>query len=265
MALVDQKSNSFAKTNMKVFRNCIRLPIVHSPPRAIVLNVITPNPLHMKLRVTNTLVGHMDVAVHDVSEQYLTEIGVIKERYHGEFEGRPCSKIARGYKVLRSIISAACEQQVEAQHVLITSSGQHKKRRVSGRRTETTLKDLVAHHPASAFADAFQALDGIMNCCYGAQFIEPLSHSFTDFRRAVNTLGCSVTQSMHMLGDHTMWFCKKNGCRLLAFSEETAESLHSECKSKLRDWKVPPPGQQKHQEFLIRMVSGINAAHAFSR
>ena len=171
-----------------------------------------------------------------------------KERYHGEFEGRPCSLICRSHEVLRDVIQAE-------RKVYVTKSGERKRRRVSLRNAA------VVKHPALKFADAFQALDGVMKFCFGEHLVRKYKHCIEDFKLAISSIGCSVTVSMHMLIDHTPRFCEQHNCGLLRFSEEAAESLHAECKKYVQRWKVPKLENTRYAQFVEGMLSAINAHH----
>ncbi len=87
---------------------------------------------------------------------------------------------------------------------------------------------------------------------------------FQNFRTAIDELGCSVMSSMHMVAQHTESFCDKNGCGLLVFSEESAESLHSEVSRFFVRWKVPKSGKPKDGDFMLRMFSALNSVHFLS-
>jgi len=170
----------------------------------------------MKLRSVNKLVHELEKACPDIAAQYFERIGVTRERYHDEFEGRPCSLICRKHEVLRDVVK-------DARSMFVTKHGEQKRRRVS-KRTEPD-----SNHPALCFADAFQALDGVMRFCYGEQLVRKFEHCIDDFKLAIARIGCSVNVSMHMLIDHTPRFCDKHNSGLLLYSEEAAESLHAEC------------------------------------
>ena len=117
------------------------------------------------------------------------------------------------------------------------------------------------YHPALHVADALEAMDGVMKFMYGQQLDEGHRHSLEDYKHAIGKIGCSVTVSMHMLNDHAQRFCDDHNCGLLAYSEESAESLHSETTSCIARWKLPKQvGTDKHRTTLLNMMSAMNSA-----
>ncbi len=256
------KSDSFRKRMVKEFNNCVTVPVLQCEPETMIETVLTVNPLHMKLRCTNKTIKHMNEVAPATTTVYLKKLGVHKEGYHGEFEGRPCSKIVSGYVLLASVVRDECKNVLQ-QQVQVTRLG-NKRRRVSSRNCEQQLEQLVQAHPATPYVDLYKAHDGIMRCCYGSDLNKEYEHCFLDYKRAVDKIRCSMSVSMHMLADHTPLFCAALNSGTVDYSEETHESLHDEFKQFKTQWKVPPVGAPKHSDFLLRMVGGLNAAHAFS-
>ena len=218
---VQGKSANYQTSVYSKFNNCVRPTLIDTDSDGIVLETLTPNPLHMKLRIVNKLHTDFEKSYPDVAIEFIKRLRLTKERYHDEFEGRPCSKIARSHAVLRSVL----QQQ---RSVYVTRAGVEKKRRLSSRITEQVAN--TAHHPAIHVADALEAMDGVMKFMYGRQIDEEYRHCVDDFKDAIGKIGSSVTVSMHMLLDHSPRFCAEHNTGLLAYSEEAAESLHSECK-----------------------------------
>ena len=223
----------------------------------LLLKKLTPSPLHLKLRTTNKLFYKLEIAYPSTYAWLISQLKVEKEKYHGEFQGRPCSIICAWHQVLRAVIA---EEAVQACAVFITQDGSRKKRRISRR----TSSRSAAEHPALCYADAFEVLDGIMKFCYGESLVDQYRHCIADFKLAVTRIGSSVTVSMHMLVDHTVHFCDEHQCGLLRYSEETAESLHHECKRFLARYIVPKFGRVRHKELMMRMLSGLNADHLYA-
>lgn len=87
-ATVEGISDSFHKKAYSEFNNCIRAALVGDEADGVILEKLTPNSLHMKLRVINKLMNDMSKAYPDVAEEFVKGLGLTKERYHDEFEGR---------------------------------------------------------------------------------------------------------------------------------------------------------------------------------
>jgi len=258
--LVLGKPESFVKANFRTFHNCVRKPLLRID-NTLVLEVLTPNPLHIKLRTTNKLVFELEKAEPNLAGKFLKRLSVDKERYHGEFEGRACSKIVRGHDTLRMCVREHCLTTYETRASETTSG---KRRRLGDRVKGIAVDRLVAKHPVSLYADAFQAFDGIMHFSYGLECDERYRHCFADFQCAIDAIKMSVTVSMHMLCAHVEHFCDSHKCGLLLYSEETPESLHGEVTRFKARWKVPQVGRKQHAPFMRNMVSGLNAAHVSS-
>ena len=188
----------------------MRAPLVPYDDDDVVLQTLTPNPLHMKLRSVNKLAHELEKAQLHIATEFFNRIGVTKGRYHGEFEGTPCSLICRRHEVLRNVITAA-------RRIFVTKDGKHKRRRVS-RRNQHEVNDAALND-----ADAFQALDGVMKFSYGAQLVRKHQHCVEDFKVAVSRIGCSVTVSMHMLIHQTPHCCEKHRYRSSGYSGAAAE------------------------------------------
>ncbi len=262
--LVRGKSDTFARRHFKTFHNCVRPPLLQNIPDVKVLEKLTPNPLHMKLRSVNKIVSDMNRHSPDITIEFLTRINVEKERYHGEFEGRACSKICREHDTLRTVVKESCMTSIQ-ENATVTYQGVVKRRRLNPRRLAEQVEQLYNEHILRHFANAFEAQHGIMESMYGTEVKQPLSEYISAYKSAISATGCTVTQSMHMLIDHSAQFCAVTGRGLLMYSEEAAEHLHSESNRFLKRWSVPPVGAPKHADFLLRMLSGMNAAHLFSK
>ncbi len=110
---VSGKTETFRRSHMRTYRNCIRDPLLEGDNSTLVIDVCTPNPLHMKLRSVNKVYGEFVKREPTIAAEYIRRIGVTTEAYHQEFEGRPCSKIVRSFSVLRDVIRKSCEDAVQ--------------------------------------------------------------------------------------------------------------------------------------------------------
>jgi len=255
LAYVDGKSGAYERRAYSKFNNCVRPALLDCDPDEIILETLTPNPLHGKLRTINKLMNDLDKAYPEVATAFISRIGLSKEQYHDEFEGRACSTIARKHNVLRDVIK-------EQRRMYVMRNGARKKRRISSRLsahvTETT------HHSALHVADALEAMDGVMKFMFGRHLDESYRHCVEDFKLAIGKISSSVTVSMHMMIDHAPRFCDDHNCGLLAYSEETAESLHSETNMFLARWKISKVGSVNHSKTLLNVLSAINSAHLYA-
>ena len=82
--------------------------------QCLTIDIMTLNPLFMKLRNVNRLVDEIENASPDIAAGFLAKIAADIARNHGGFEGREYSVIARRHNVLRNLIRADCV--TEAQH-----------------------------------------------------------------------------------------------------------------------------------------------------
>ncbi len=115
------------------------------------------------------------------------------------------------HEQLRDVIKQSCSVAIGAKSCVRTTQGITKRRHLSLRATSSELTQRVAVHPTHHYADAFEALDGIMSFMYGAELVEKYRHCVGDYKRAIEAIGCSVTVSMHMLVDHDLTMCDKHG------------------------------------------------------
>ncbi len=258
------QSRAFCDRMRQKHKNVVRPALVQHPPHVAVGDKLSPEPLHMKLRTMNKLVTHLKVAAPVVAKRYLARLSVRTEGYHGEYEGRQCSKLAGGYEILESLVMEECTLSAHAEQARQVSRKGTKRQRLSGRQLEHSISGAVLQHPATPFARAFAAMDGVMKHLYGSTVDGAYSNCVNDFKLAIRDIGCSVSVSMHMLMDHAPAYCAKMGHSLQRVSAEAHESLHHEASVFTVQWKVPPAGTDSHACVLHRMVSGMNAAHAFS-
>ncbi len=203
--LVQGKSDSFARRHFKTFNNCVRRPLLQNISDVEILAKLTPNPLHMKLRSVNKLVSEMNRNSPEITNEFLMRIKVEKERYHGEFEGRACSKICREHETLRKVVKTSCVTSIQ-ENATTKFQGVVKRRRLNPRRLEQQVEDLYNKHILRHYANAFEAQHGIMESMYGAKVKQPLREHISVYKTAISAVGCTVTQSMHMLIDHSEQF-----------------------------------------------------------
>ncbi len=255
------KSDSYTKTARKSFMNVSRQPMLDCAPQLEIGEKLTPEPLHIKLRCTNKLVKHLNDTAPGIAKTYIGRLGLQTEAYHGEYEGRPCSKIVAGHSVLAELVKSDCETTAGA--ATHTQSGK-KRQRLSRRISEDAVAAAVVRHPVTPFVQAFAAMDGIMQCYYGDTVDENLAHCVTDFKQAIADIGCSVSVSMHILAAHVPEYCARQGHGLRCVSAESHESLHQETRAYWAQWHVPAVGAKNHAASVFHMVAGLNACHAYS-
>ncbi len=255
------KSVSYTKNARKRFMNVVRRPLLDCAPQVEIGDILTPEPLHIKLRCTNKLMTHLHATAALIAATYISELGLRIEGYHGEYEGRACSKIVARHTLLASLLTSACETTEGT--ATYTASGK-KRQRVSPRISHDAVAAAVVCHPVNPFVQAFAAMDGLMKCYYGDTVVDNLVHCMTDFKNAVTSIGCSVSVSMHMLAAHVPEYCAKQAHGLRRVSAESHEALHHESRAYAAQWHVPPVGAQTHAVSVFHMVAGMNACHAHS-
>jgi len=109
----------------------------------------------------------LDRAYPEVAMDFISCIGLSKEQYHDEFEGRACSTIARNHNVLRNVLE-------EQRHMYVVRNGSRKKRRISSRLSAHLAE--TTHHSALHVADALEVIDGVMKFMFVRHLDESYRH-----------------------------------------------------------------------------------------
>ena len=143
----DSNSMSAQERAVKNFNNCVRQPALTCAPHVLVGDVLTPNPLHMKLRCTNKILGHFKTDAATMCAAYIDKLGLRHEQYHGELEGRSCSKVVERYETLRELVLEECQRAAE-KAVAFARRGA-KQQRISRRSLRENVATRVLNHPAS--------------------------------------------------------------------------------------------------------------------
>ena len=171
--------------------------------------------LHLLLRVTNKMLHELERRDRGVFDAWMAQLGITRPKLHsGEFNGNMCRKILCNTDSLRCIID--------------------------GEELEESISYL------SRFVEALDAFNDIRISCFGAYLTDDIECKIHRFRECYLRLNVSVSTSVHIVFNHLIQFVKFYKSSLGAFSEQAAESVHSDflllwqsCKIDIRNENYP--------------------------
>ena len=113
---------------------------------------------------------------------------------------------------------------------------------------------------AKKFAEALYLLNEVRNQCFGQKLHPEFEKTVKLFEKKYKELNISITPKAHILFQHCIEFCHKNGEGLGAFSEQSGETLHSDFLVCWNRYKR----EQSHSDYckqLLAAVVSYNSLH----
>jgi len=254
-----QMTEKKARDQVKLYSNCLRPSLIRQLcGNKSLIEFLWPPPLHLKLRNTNKLLSDLQRCAPTVHKLWLASVGVSLEKYHGELEGNPITKLLRNVDRLRALITEDIAETFAENEFFFET----KLNLPAGRYERAMLKAREELHPARHYPDTFAALGILIQRMTQKTLHKDLEPAAAAYRDALLTLGCSKTVAMHIIIDEVPLLCRRRNCGLGFHSEQAAESLHSEVTRFANRWKLPLPSHPKHVEGVRRMMCAMNAEHA---
>jgi len=248
-----------AKDRIKFYNNCLRPTLIRNLcQNKSVIDFLWPPPLHLKLRNANKLLSDLCRCAPSVHKSWLGSVGIATEKYHGELEGNPITKLLGSTDVLRACITADIAETFAQNEFFFET----RLDMPPDRYERDLLQSREELHAARHYPDTFAALAVLIARMSQKKLHSDLQAAADAYCDALHTLGCSKTVAMHVIIDEVPRLCRRRNRGLGYHTEQAAESLHSEIARFATRWRVPLPSHAGHAEGVKRMMCGMNTEHA---
>ena len=208
----------------KKYGNAIHPPMFASgniDHSTLVLLLIPPPELHLMLGPVNTLYDELDKQWGEC-EKWSSRLHIKREQYHGgQFNGNDSRKLLQNIDKLEEI----CPPQYEK------------------------------------FISTLKAFNDVVTSCYGRNLSSDFESTICKFRIEYKKLRINVTPKVHAVFHHVPEFCKLTKMGLAPWSEQAAESSHSEFTKIWERYKIKDTKHKKYSENLLDAVVVFNSLH----
>ena len=188
----------------------------------LILLLVPPPELHLLIGPVNTLYEELS-KVWVGSENWIKKINIKREEYHGgSFNGNDSRKLLKNVGI---------------------------------------LKELLLPSQCKLFIEAFESFNDVVTACYGKHLSLDYKDKIKKFRACYKKLNIDVTPKIHAVFYHIEEFCEIVKMPLGPFSEQTAESLHSDFKAIWKNYKVRDTGHDEYSKRLLESVIAYNSGH----
>ena len=180
----------------------------------LIILLVPPPELHLLLGPVNTLNEALS-KLWPPCEQWIQKLHIKRDEYHGgAFNGNDCRKLIKNVSVLEDIPPPEFH----------------------------------------GFVDTFKSFDNVVKSCYGKELASNYKRTIYEFKTSYMKLGISVTPKAHAVFYHVSEFCDIKGMGLAPWSEQTAESLHSDFN---KIWKNFMVRDTEHPDYGKRLLDAI--------
>ena len=114
---------------------------------------------------------------------------------------------------------------------------------------------------ANAFIETMKAFNEVVKSCYGTDLLPNYQQKIQNFRICYRRLKINVTPKVHAVFFHVEDFCEMVGMGLGPWSEQAAESLHTDFDKMWTRYKVRDTDHEKYGERLLEAVVAYNSQH----
>ena len=111
------------------------------------------------------------------------------------------------------------------------------------------------------FVNVFKAFDQIVQSCYGKTLAEDYKGKISEFKECYTKLGISVTPKVHAVLHHISEFFDIKKMGLAPWSEQTAESIHSDFKKIWSNFIVRDTCNPECGKRLLEAIITYNSQH----
>lgn len=213
-------------SKLKEHFNCRNEPLSIFPREGIVIDYLPLSELHLMIGIVNKMFMELERVFPDAIK-WPQGLHLVKEDYHHQFEGNECYKLLCKTNALSDIITHSAAEK----------------------------------HQAIKYANAFQAMGHMVQSCFGRDLKEGWQGRVTDFCDAYQQLGISITTKVHIVKDHLLNFCEKNGCGLARYSEQSFEAVHADFAKYWERHQIKDKSSDRYGERLRQTVKEYNSAH----
>ncbi len=119
-------------------------------------------------------------------------------------------------------------------------------------------------HKATLYADALEAFHFVREATFGDVVRDDAAQRIERFRAAYMALKIDVTRTVHVVLRHLLPFCRRWGCGLMHFVEQTHESVHREFRQQLQLQYRANVEHPDAPHFLLQAVPIFNGLRRLS-
>ncbi len=200
-----KKTSSMKKPQQRDFKNCINPPMACFPRKGRVSSMIPPSALHLEINVVSRICnnGLKDESeggrVARVMKRYIFDKLHLKQfANREEWTGNNCETMTNPKNT--AVLKEYVEEEVK-----------------SGGSDMTRLWNIL---------DALESFEKLRVACFGKDLHDDAAEHLKAFRQNYLALEDRVSLTAHTLFRHVLPFCRKNGCGLQPYTEQSHESLH---------------------------------------
>ena len=213
-----------AKKDAKIYGNVIHPNVFASTS----LNEDTPIILLCPPPQLHLLLGPLNVLYDELSktwpqcEEWIKNLHIKREEYHGgAFNGNDSRKLLKNVSMLEEMVPEKLK----------------------------------------GFVNAFRAFDQVVQSCYSKILAEDYKEKILEFKECYTKLGISVTPKVHAIIHHIPDFCDMKKMGLAPWSEQTAESIHSDFNKVWSNFIVRDTDNPEYGKRLLEAIVTYNSQH----
>ena len=111
------------------------------------------------------------------------------------------------------------------------------------------------------YIDTFNSFNEVVKSCYGTEMLPDYEEKIKQFRISYKQLKINVTPKVHAVFHHVGEFCGMVNKGLVTWSEQAAESLHSDFTKMWQNYKLRDTDHDQHGERLLDAILAYNSQH----
>ena len=119
----------------------------------------------------------------------------------------------------------------------------------------------MAPEKVRGFVETFVAFNKVVEACYGKHLSPDYKQNILDFEQCYINLKISVTPKIYSVFHHVAKFCDKVQKGLAPWSEQTAESLHSDFSKVWKNVDVHDTNHPEYGQRLLQTIITYNSQH----
>lgn len=187
----------------------------------LIILLVPPPELHLLIGPVNVLYDELS-KVWPQCKQWIEQLHVKREDYHGgSFNGNDSRKLLKNIAMLEQI----------------------------------------APENVSGFVETFKAFNKVVDSCYGKELLPDYKVQIFEFKQCYKKLKIGVTPKVHAVFHHIAEFCDVVQMGLSPWSEQTAESLHSDFSKVWNNFKVRNTDHPEYGQRLLKAIVTYNSQH----
>ena len=124
-----------------------------------------------------------------------------------------------------------------------------------------SLLEEMAPTKCKGFVDTFKSFNEVVESCYSKDLTLDYKKKIWQFKECYKKLNISITPKVHAIFHHVAEFCDILKMGLAPWSEQTAESLHSDFTKMWNNFKVRDTDHPEYGQRLLQAIIAYNSQH----